>query len=326
MGVVELEAARVEHHAGDRRLADAPRPAVAHPDRTLHVVRHVVRLRGREILRDEPLPLGVLSEHEIQRFEDLLRRRPRAGIGERGPHRFELSQEPTGDRHVEAGQLRSDRHGRHLAGRVAGGRAAGWIRQTALVQPDEPRARPAPAKPGTSPPRRRQRWRAPPSRPRGSGRLGRLEGDRDRQVPREHGRFRERTRRAFAPSTSCGASRSPRPHGACLRQLSSRRVRVRRLQERRPSSCGARHLAHFSVELLARAHRTTPRHGSNVRSESPVGGPRRGAVPPHQSRPAPPDRFAGVRLHPLDAPEGRLSTPHGHGARDHGPVRAPPAP
>ena len=86
---------------------------VAEPDGALHLGREVVRLRGPALLArllDEPLPLRVLAEEEVEAgLEELLGAGARVGVGERIPRRVELLEKPAGDVEVEPPEVGAER-------------------------------------------------------------------------------------------------------------------------------------------------------------------------------------------------------------------------
>jgi hypothetical protein len=122
MPVVELDATRGPAELAVRQpvLALAPVPL---PHLALHVGRDAVRGRGRRLpprLLDEPLPLRVLREDEVEAgFEDLFVGRVRARVRKRIARRRELLQELPGDGEMKASQRRGERlhGGRAILGR-----------------------------------------------------------------------------------------------------------------------------------------------------------------------------------------------------------------
>ena len=110
--VVELDAApRPADAAGmEFPLAAA---AVAEPDGALHLGREGGRLRGPALLArllDEPLPLRVLAEEEVETgLEELLGAGGRVRVGECVPRRVELVEEASGDVEVEPPEVGTER-------------------------------------------------------------------------------------------------------------------------------------------------------------------------------------------------------------------------
>jgi hypothetical protein len=119
--VVVLDLARAATHATglDRPLAA---PAVPDPHRALHLRGDAIVLRervGLARLLDQPPPLPGLSEDEVEAgFEDLLRSRAGAGLGEGVRGGRELVEKPLRERDVDPTLLRGE--GDHLERRGRG--------------------------------------------------------------------------------------------------------------------------------------------------------------------------------------------------------------
>ncbi|HEX9243697.1 MAG TPA: hypothetical protein VF875_14730 [Anaeromyxobacter sp.] len=114
--------------AADAASLDGPlaAPAVTLPHGSLHVGGDVVRLRRRRLapwLLDEPLPLGVAIEEEVEsRLEDLVLAGAGMRVGEGVASGRELLHESARHRHVEPPQVRRERLDRGARRRGRDGR------------------------------------------------------------------------------------------------------------------------------------------------------------------------------------------------------------
>ncbi len=138
--VIELElvGGAADAAALEGELAPA---LVALPDCALHVGRDVVVPRGGPRLRpgllDEPAPLGVALEEEVEAsLEDRLVVPVREGVRERGLRSRELLEEAAGDGDVHPAQLRreGDDVGRRWTRRDRKGEGCGFTRRRRFVQ------------------------------------------------------------------------------------------------------------------------------------------------------------------------------------------------
>jgi hypothetical protein len=131
--VIELDA---DPGAADPTRVDGPlaATAVALPDLALHGCWEVngagrgLAFRGRRAgLRDEPLPLGIALEEEVEPGgEDVLGRRAGQGVGEREASGLELVEEGRGDGDVEPGDGGGERLDLKLWRRRGRERRRGW--------------------------------------------------------------------------------------------------------------------------------------------------------------------------------------------------------